>query len=122
MKVFKQLLILLGINFAGELISHYLQLPIPGSITGMILLLVLLLTGAIKEKQIAETADFFLKNMGFFFIPAGVGVMVSYQALEGRYVQTIVSILASTLIVMAVTSLVTQFLIKQREKRNGISD
>lgn len=122
MKVFKQLLILLGINFAGELISHYLQLPIPGSITGMILLLVLLLTGVIKEKQIAETADFFLKNMGFFFIPAGVGVMVSYQALEGRYVQTIVAILASTLIVMAVTSLVTQFLIKQREKKNGISD
>ncbi|MHA7109045.1 CidA/LrgA family protein [Sunxiuqinia elliptica] len=122
MKVFKQLLILLGINFAGELISHYLQLPIPGSITGMILLLVLLLTGVIKEMQIAETADFFLKNMGFFFIPAGVGVMVSYQALEGRYVQTIVAILASTLIVMAVTSLVTQFLIKQREKRNGISD
>ncbi|MGQ7868889.1 CidA/LrgA family protein [Sunxiuqinia sp. sy24] len=122
MKVFKQLLILLGINFMGELLSHYLRLPIPGSITGMILLLVLLFAGVIKERQIAETADFFMKNMGFFFIPAGVGVMVSYQSLEGRYVQTIVTILASTLIVMACASLVTQFLIKRRKNHDEISD
>lgn len=122
MKVFKQLLILLGINFMGELLSHYLNLPIPGSITGMILLLVLLFAGVIKERQIAETADFFLKNMGFFFIPAGVGVMVSYQSLEGRYVQTIVAILASTLIVMACAGLVTQFLIKRRKNHDEISD
>ena len=122
MKVFKQLLILLGINFLGECISYFFNLPIPGSISGMILLLILLLIGIIKEEQIAETADFFIKNMGFFFIPAGVGILVSYQALEGRYIQTLVVILLSTLLVMSVTGLVTQFLIKRKEKKNGIID
>ena len=119
MKIFKQLLIILGINFTGEFLSAMLHLPLPGSITGMLLLLILLLTGIIKEKQIAETADFFLNNMGFFFIPAGVGIMVSYEALEGNYVGTMLVILLSTVIVMAVTSLTTQFLIKQKEKKNG---
>ena len=119
MKVLKQILIILGINFAGEFLSYFLHLPLPGSITGMLLMLVLLLTGVVREGQIAETADFFLNNMGFFFIPAGVSVMVSYEALEGNYTRTLLVIVLSTLAVMSVTSLVTQILIRRKEKRNG---
>ena len=112
------MLIILGLNFGGEFLSSLLRLPVPGSITGMILLLVLLLTGLLKEEHIAETADFFLNNMGFFFIPAGVGIMVSYQAVEGSYAETISVIILSTLIVLTVTSLVTQLLIKSGKKHD----
>ncbi len=119
MKIFKQLFIILGINVAGEVISRYLNLPLPGSITGMILLLVLLLTGVVKEHQIRETADFMLQNMGFFFIPAGVSILVSYQAFEGHYFQTILAIVISTILVLAITSLATQLLINFNEKKNG---
>lgn len=122
MKVFKQLFIILSINLAGELISKYLHLPIPGSITGMLLLLVLLLTGVIKERQIRETADFMLQNMGFFFIPAGVSIIVSYQALNGVYFETVAVVVLSTLIVMAVTALTTQLFINLNEKKDGESD
>lgn len=116
MKVFKQLFIILGINLAGELLSKYLHLPIPGSITGMILLLVLLLTGALKEKHIQETADFMIRNMGFFFIPATVGILVSYHALDGYYFQTTLVVVLSTIIVMAVTALTTQLFINIKGK------
>lgn len=116
MKVFKQLFIILGINLAGDLLSRYLHLPIPGSITGMILLLVLLLTGVLKEKHIRETADFMIQNMGFFFIPATVGVLVSYHALDGYYFQTALVVVLSTVIVLAVTALSTQLLINLKEK------
>ncbi|WP_423127341.1 CidA/LrgA family protein [Gaoshiqia sp. Z1-71] len=122
MRIFKQMLIILGLNFGGELLSSLLRLPIPGSITGMILLLALLLTGVLKEEHIAETADFFLNNMGFFFIPAGVGIMVSYQAIEGSYAETISVIILSTLIVLTVTSLVTQLLIKSGNKNDRKTD
>lgn len=122
MKVFKQLFIILSINLAGELISKYLHLPIPGSITGMLLLLVLLLTGVIKERQIRETADFMLQNMGFFFIPAGVSIIVSYQALNGVYFETVAVVVLSTLIVMAVTALTTQLFINLNKKQDGESD
>ncbi len=119
MRTLKQILIILGINFAGEFLSYILHLPLPGSITGMLLMLLLLLTGIIQEKQIAETADFFLNNMGFFFIPAGVSVMVSYEALGGNYAGILLVIVLSTLIVMSVTGLVTQFLIKRNEEKDG---
>ncbi|MBS2097594.1 CidA/LrgA family protein [Carboxylicivirga linearis] len=115
MKIFKQLLIILVINFAGELISETLSEPLPGSIIGMLILLILLLTGLVKEKHIAETATFLLDNMPFFFIPAGVSVMVSYQFLDGHLAATISTIVLSTLFVMIVTGLVTQFLIKSKK-------
>lgn len=122
MKVFKQLFIILSINLAGELLSKYLHLPIPGSITGMLILLILLLTRVLKEREIRETADFMLQNMGFFFIPAGVSIIVSYHALDGVYFQTVAVVILSTLIVMAVTALATQLFINLNEKKNGKLD
>lgn len=119
MKIFKQLFIILAINLAGELISKYLHLPLPGSITGMILLLILLLTGVLKEREIRETADFMLQNMGFFFIPAGVSILVSYHALDGFYFETVVVVVLSTILVLAVTALATQLFINLNEKKNG---
>ncbi|MCU4164675.1 CidA/LrgA family protein [Carboxylicivirga caseinilyticus] len=114
MKIFKQLLIILSINFAGELLSEALSLPLPGSIIGMLILLTFLLLGLVKEEHIAETASFLLDNMPFFFIPAGVSVMVSYQFLEGHLAATISTIVLSTLFVMIITGLITQFLIKKK--------
>ncbi len=119
MKIFKQLLIILSINFAGELLSKGFSLPLPGSITGMLLLLIFLFTGILKQEQIAETADFLLNHMAFFFIPAGVGIMVSYQFLKGSFFEAVAVIVLSTLLVMIFTSLATQFLIKSDEKNNG---
>ncbi|PTN09180.1 CidA/LrgA family protein [Mangrovibacterium marinum] len=119
MKIFKQLFIILAINLAGDLISRYLHLPLPGPITGMLLLLILLLTGVLKEREIRDTADFMLQNMGFFFIPAGVSVMISYHALDGFYFETVLVVVLSTILVMAVTALATQLFIRLNEKKNG---
>jgi len=82
----------------------------------MLLLLVLLFTGIIKQEQIAETADFMLDHMAFFFIPAGVGVMVSYHYLEGNFLVVLGLIVISTLVVMMLTSLITQWMIKTKKK------
>lgn len=118
MKIFKQLLIILSINFLGEFLSNFLSLPLPGSIVGMLILLILLFTRSLKPDDIAETADFLLNNMAFFFIPAGVGVMVSYTLLSGSYFESVASIVLSTVVVMLVTGGVTQFLVK-KETKNG---
>ncbi|WP_372773463.1 CidA/LrgA family protein [Mangrovibacterium sp.] len=122
MKIFKQLLIILGVNLAGELLSEYFHLPLPGSITGMILLLILLLTGVVKDHHIRDTADFMIQNMGFFFIPAGVSVMISYHTLDGFYFETVVVVILSTLIVFAATALSTDLLIKFKEKKDAKPD
>ncbi len=118
MKIFKQLLIILAIDFVGEALSRGFSLPLPGSIIGMLLLLALLLLGWIKEEHIAETANFILENMPFFFIPAGVGVMVSYIFLQGNLATTVITVIISTLLVMSVTAVMTQLFIK-KSKNEG---
>lgn len=121
MKILKQLLIILSINFSGELLSSSLSLPLPGSIVGMLILLILLFTRILKPEHIAETADFLLNNMAFFFVPAGVGVMVSYTFLSGSYFKSVASIVLSTILVMVVTGGVTQILVK-KETKDGKTD
>lgn len=113
MRILIQLLIIIAINFAGEFLSKTLSLPLPGSIVGMLLLLALLLLGWLKEEHIAETANFILKNMPFFFIPACVSIMVSYKYLEGNLATTLITVMLSTIFVMVITALSTQFFIKE---------
>lgn len=117
MKLFKQLGLILAIDFAGEAISRLSGIPVPGSIVGMILLLILLKTKTLRVEQVSEVTDFLLAHINFFFIPVGVGLMVSYKYLEGHYLAGIVLILVTTAIVMTVSGGVTEILARRREKR-----
>lgn len=75
MEVLKQLAIILGITLLGEAIAAVLPFALPASVIAMVVLFILLLTGAIQVKTIEETGDFFLKNMSLFFLPAAVGIL-----------------------------------------------
>ena len=119
MKIFKQLAIIFAINLTGEALSYFLRLPIPGSIIGMLLLLILLLSGLIKPKHIKEVADFLLGYMGFFFIPVGVGIMASYTYLKGYYIEAATVILLSTILVMGITAVVTEAIAKNKEAKDA---
>lgn len=116
-KLFKQLGIILALALAGEAVSRLSGLPIPGSILGMLLLLILLKTKILRVEQVSEVTDFLLAHINFFFIPVGVGIMVSYKYLEGHYLAGITLILATTVVVMAVSGGVTEILARRREKR-----
>lgn len=116
-KLFKQLGIILALALAGEAVSRLSGLPVPGSILGMLLLLILLKTKILRVEQVSEVTDFLLAHINFFFIPVGVGIMVSYKYLEGHYLAGITLILATTVVVMAVSGGVTEILARRREKR-----
>ena len=55
MKYIRQLLIILGISFAGEVLKYILPLPIPAGIYGMAILFIGLMTGLIKLEAVRET-------------------------------------------------------------------
>lgn len=42
MKLFREIIIIFGISYIGECLSTLLHLPLPGSLVGMLLLLLLL--------------------------------------------------------------------------------
>ena len=67
MKVLKSLALLFFLCWIGDVISAYLPLPIPGSVISMALLLVLLLFGVLKQRQVQPVGDYLLENMGILF-------------------------------------------------------
>jgi holin-like protein len=102
-------------SFLGELLYTSLDLPIPGNILGMLLLLLFLLTGLLKLSMIEDVSNFMLKHLPFFFIPAAVGLITSFSLLEGKWTALVFIVVISTFIVAAVTGITTQVLIKRRK-------
>lgn len=121
MKYVRQFCIILMVSFLGEILRVLLPFPIPASVYGLILMLAALKTGIIKIRQVKETAEFLIEAMPVMFIPAGVGLMTSWEILKPVCLPVIVTTIVTTVFVMAVTGRVTQFVIK-REKRRQQKD
>ena len=102
------LTLLLLFQFCGEFISRMLDLPIPGNVLGMGLLLLGLMTNLIKIKWLEEAAELLLSNMALFFVPAGVGVMVYGDLIAAEWLPISVATILSTFVVMAVTGKLAQ--------------
>ena len=69
-----------------------------------LLLLVLLVSGLIKDEQLSQVGDYLLANMAFFFIPAGVGILESYALILDKLPQILLICLLSTVITFFATA------------------
>lgn len=112
MKYIKQFGIILGITFIGEVLKYILPLQLPASIYGLILMFVALIVGVIKVDQVKDAAELLIEIMPIMFIPAGVGLLDSWQALKSICLPVIFIIVVSTVVVMAVSGRVTQFILR----------
>ena len=83
MTIMVELAIIFGICLISQGISALLPVPFPASVISMLLLLVLLLSGAVKQKNINRASGFLVGNMAFFFIPPCVG-LIDHAATLGN--------------------------------------
>ncbi|QEN09528.1 CidA/LrgA family protein [Oceanispirochaeta crateris] len=111
MKIIKELLIILLLLFVGILLGK--MVPFPSSLISMILLLILLITGVLKEEYFTGgISDIILKNLAFFFLPPAVKVIESLGVLEGIWIKLVLIMFISNVLVMGVTGAVVQLLLK----------
>ena len=75
MEVLTGFFIIMAHLAVGNLISGLTGGFLPGSVTGMVLLFISLLTGLVKDWQIRKVAGFLTDNMTIFFLPAFMGIM-----------------------------------------------
>lgn len=119
MKFIKQFSIILLITFLGELLHILIPLPIPASVYGLVLVLMLiaLRSGLVKVEHVKETAVFLIEIMPVMFIPAGAGLLESWGVLQPIWLPVCIITVATTVIVMAVTGRVTQAIIRAEKKK-----
>ena len=115
MKYIRQFLWILLFSFAGELLKFVIPLPVPASLYGLLLLLLALVTGILRLESVKETSKFLIEIMPLMFIPAAVGLLESWEALSGILIQVLTATVVSTVLVMGVSGMVTQALIRKKQ-------
>lgn len=111
-------MIILLFCFLGELLKYLIPLPIPTSIYGLILMLTALLTGILKVDHVDDTAVFLIDIMPVMFIPAGVGLLTSIEALRPNLAAIIVITILTTVLVMGITGITAQFVMERKKDRD----
>jgi len=109
------------ICMAGEWISALLPFTLPASVVSLIILLILLLSGGVKERTIQGTSQFLINSMGMLFIPSVVGTLEYLDVLKLQIVPFLVVSIVSTPLVYLATAWSVQLLMKLFKKKEDAS-
>lgn len=116
MKYIKEFTIIVIISFLGEMLNRLLPFPIPGSIYGLFIMLLLLVSGILKVSNVRDTSGFLIEIMPIMFIPPAVGLITSWTLIQPIWIKLLVFTLLSTIGTLAASGLVTDFIIKRGKK------
>ncbi|HOQ00049.1 MAG TPA: CidA/LrgA family protein [Acetivibrio clariflavus] len=117
MKFLKQFGIILGVSFIGEVLKYFIPLPIPASIYGLVIMLLLLNAKIVSLDQVKDTGSYLIEIMPVMFIPAAVGLITMGNELKSLWLPLCVITVVTTVIVMAVAGRVTQFIIRMEKRQ-----
>ena len=106
---------------AGEFIVTFTGIPIPSSIIGMLLLAAALKLRIVRIFWVDKISDFLVKNLGFFFVPAGVGLMRCLGLIKEQWMPIIGSAIISTFVIIAVTGWVHQLVRRSFSSHHELS-
>ena len=117
MKLIREVLWIIFFTFVGEILNASLPLPVPAGVYGLILMLIFLMRGIIRLDEVEQAGSFLLETMSIMFLPAAVGIMTVSKLLLPVLFPYMVIILFSTFLVMAVTGLSAEFILRKTESK-----
>lgn len=110
--------VLLGVTMLSNGITQMLHLKVPGSILGILLVIVLLQTKVIRLEWIESGANLLIAELMLFFIPSAVGVIQYKQVMVTDGMRFEGVILLSTLTVMVCTGFLSEIVNKIGRERS----
>lgn len=103
---------LLLCQLIGEVAVRLLEIPVPGPVLGLVLMLaVLALRGGVPG-NIQMTAGTLLKHFSLLFVPAGVGVLQHLARIEAEWLAIAAALLVSSVATIVVTAVVMRGMIR----------
>ncbi len=108
MKYLYQAGILFLFTLLGEALAHFIPLPVPAAIWGLVLLFAALCTGIVKPERIRECSAFLVSLLPVLFVAPTVALTEQAEALAADLPQVIVIVAVSTVLTLLVSGRVTQ--------------
>ena len=112
----RQCFILFGCLALGEIIVSATGVKLPASIIGMLILTLLLKVKVVKLEWVRGLTDFLIANLGFFFVPPGVALMLYFDLIQAEIVPIALATRLSTIIVLLITGHTHQVVSKGEHK------
>lgn len=112
----KQFFVIFGCLALGEIIVWATGIKLPSSIIGMLLLASFLKMKWVKLEWVEKISEFLLANLGFFFVPPGVAIMLYLDVIQKELLPIAMATVISTVLVLVVTGHMHQFVVKAERK------
>lgn len=103
----------------GVWIQQSFSLVIPGSIIGMILLFILLVTKIFNPKWIEQGTSLLLGHMPLLFLPVMVGILNYLDIFTGRGIVLVFITFVSSVLVFVVSGKISDAIALKGERENG---
>jgi holin-like protein len=116
MDIIKELALIFSVCLAGTGVAALLPFRVPYSVIGLVILTALLFKRAIRPEQIDRTGNFFIRNMGIFFVPAVVGTMEYVETLKTYLIPFLAIALLTTPLVYLITGWAVQLCLSLRRR------
>lgn len=111
----RQFLIIFGCLAVGEIIVWLTGISIPSSIIGMLFLVGLLQMKVVKVEWVKEISGFLISNIGFFFVPPGVALILYFDLVKAEFWPIVIATFISTVLVLVVTGWTHQYMKDRKE-------
>ena len=116
MKYLPQITVILLFSFLGELCHSLIDIPIPASIYGMVLLFAALALKIIPAKAVKDVGGFLTGILPVLFVAPIVGLLDCWDTIRNAVVPIVIIVPVSTLLVFAVSGWVTQLFMKNKKE------
>lgn len=115
----KQLGIILMLLWVGQTVQGMFGLALPGNVLGMLLLLILLVTGLLKLKHVERVTEVLLRHLSFLFVPSIVGVMTVAYLFKGNVIKIFIIVFLSLIVVMVTSGRTVQWMLQRKNRKRG---
>ncbi len=117
MKYLFQFCVIMIFVLLGELLGHFIPLPIAGSIYGLILMFLALCFKIIKLEWVADAADWLHSIMALFFVVPAVAIIDIWAQISDIWWILVLMLIAAYLVTMITTGVTADALIHRKNNK-----
>ncbi|MEH6626935.1 MAG: CidA/LrgA family protein [Motiliproteus sp.] len=99
----------------GESLHYLTDIPISGSVIGMLLLFVFLMIRAGVSIELERTSQTLISQLTLLLLPGGVGLFFLGERMHGQWLPLLSAILIGSLLSIVISLLLMNWLIKRKE-------
>lgn len=109
----RAIFLLFACQLVGEIIHRLTELPLPGAVIGMVLLIGWLALAKRERPALDAVTSWLTAHLSIMFVPAAVGLMIEGQTIARYGVGLVVATVISTLATLVVTALVFHWTLRR---------